>query len=138
MNSSANADGQAAPGLPRGGTPADDPGVLHRAKPASEPVGIKDTRWAPIVPYAARGLPIAAILMNSCVDTLPYELIESARIEGASDLRTYRSLILSIISQARVAVAIFSAPSAWNEFLLALHYVPNESLKTIPAGSVKG
>lgn len=99
-----------------------------------EAAGIKDTRWALIVPYAAMGLPIATFLMKSYMDSLPRELFEAARIDGASDLRTYRSLILPIIRPAMVTVAIFSALSAWNEFLLALLYVQNDSLKTIPTG----
>lgn len=99
-----------------------------------EAVGIKDTRWALIVPYAAMGLPIATFLMKSYMDSLPRELFEAARIDGASDLRTYRSLIVPIIRPAMVTVAIFSALSAWNEFLLALLYVQNDNLKTIPTG----
>ena len=72
--------------------------------------------------------------MKSYRDSLPRELFEAARIDGASDLRIYRSLIVPIIRPAMVTVAIFSALSAWNEFLLALLYVQNDSLKTIPTG----
>lgn len=97
-------------------------------------IGLKDTRLALIVPYAAMGLPIATFLMKSYMDSLPRELFESARMDGASDLQVYRRIVAPIIRPALVTVAIFSALTAWNEFLLALLYVQKESYKTIPAG----
>ena len=95
---------------------------------------LKDTRFALIIPYTAMGLPLAIWLVKTYIDSLPKELFEAARIDGASDLQTYRTLMLPIIRPALMNVIIFTALGAWNEFLLALLYIQNESLKTLPAG----
>jgi len=95
---------------------------------------LKDTRFALIIPYTAMGLPLAIWLVKAYIDSLPKELFEAARIDGASDLQTYRTLMLPIIRPALVNVVVFTALGAWNEFLLALLYIQNESLKTLPAG----
>ncbi len=95
---------------------------------------LKDTRLALIIPYTAMGLPLAIWLVKTYIDSIPKELFEAARIDGASDLQTYRTLMLPIIRPALVNVIIFTALGAWNEFLLAILYLQNESLKTLPAG----
>lgn len=99
-----------------------------------ELVYLKDTRWALIVPYTAMGIPLAVWLLKSYIDSLPKEIFESARVDGASDLAVYRLLMVPIIRPALVTVGIFSVLSAWNEFLLALLYVQDDALKTIPTG----
>ncbi|CAB4832049.1 unannotated protein [freshwater metagenome] len=97
-------------------------------------LNLKDTRWALIIPYAAMGIPLAIWLIKTYVDSLPKELFEAARIDGSTDLQTFRFLMLPIIRPALVTVGIFTALGAWNEFLLALLYIQDESLKTIPTG----
>jgi raffinose/stachyose/melibiose transport system permease protein len=95
---------------------------------------ITDTRWALIVPYIAMGLPLAVYLLKVYLDGLPEELFEAARIDGAGDLRIFRSVAAPLLRPGLATVAIFSALSAWNEFLLALLYIQDDSLKTIPTG----
>jgi raffinose/stachyose/melibiose transport system permease protein len=95
---------------------------------------LKDTRWALIIPYTAMGLPLAIWLLKAYLDSLPKELFEAARIDGAGDLRIYWSVVLPLVRSGMATVAIFSALAAWNEFLLALLYIQNDELKTIPVG----
>jgi raffinose/stachyose/melibiose transport system permease protein len=95
---------------------------------------ITDTRWALIIPYTAMGLPLATFLLKIFMDGLPEELFDAGRIDGASDLRTYRAIALPLLRPGLATVAIFSALAAWNEFLLALLYIQDDDLKTIPTG----
>ena len=95
---------------------------------------ITDTRQALIIPYTAMGLPLAIYLLKVYMDALPEELWDAARIDGAGDLRVFRSLALPLLRPGLATVAIFSALSSWNEFLLALLYIQDDSLKTIPTG----
>jgi len=95
---------------------------------------ITDTRWALIIPYTAMGLPLATFLLKVFMDGLPEELFDAARIDGASDLRTYSRVALPLLRPGLATVAIFSALAAWNEFLLALLYIQDDDLKTIPTG----
>ncbi len=97
-------------------------------------LAITDTRWALIIPYTAMGLPLATFLLKVFMDGLPEELFDAARIDGASDLRTYRQVALPLLRPGLATVAIFSALAAWNEFLLALLYIQDDDLKTIPTG----
>ena len=95
---------------------------------------ITDTRLALIIPYTAMGLPLAIYLLKVYLDALPEELFDAARIDGAGDLRVFRAVAMPLLVPGLATVAIFSALSAWNEFLLALLYIQDDALKTIPTG----
>jgi raffinose/stachyose/melibiose transport system permease protein len=97
-------------------------------------LNLKDTRLALIIPYAAMGLSLAVYLLKVYLDSLPKELFEAARVDGCSDLRMFTTLVLPLVRPGLATVAIFSALSAWNEFLLALLYITDDALKTIPTG----
>jgi raffinose/stachyose/melibiose transport system permease protein len=96
--------------------------------------GITDTLVALIVPYTAMGLPLATYLLKVYLDQLPDELFEAARIDGAGDGSMFRAVALPLLRPGLATVAIFSALASWNEFLLALLYIQNDDLKTIPTG----
>ncbi len=97
-------------------------------------LGIKDTRLALILPYTAMGLPLAIWLFRAYIQNLPKEIFEAARVDGAGDLRVYQTILLPMLKPGIATVAVFTALSAWNEFLLALVYIQNDDLKTIPTG----
>lgn len=95
---------------------------------------ITNTRLALIIPYVAMGLPLATYLLTVYLQALPVELFEAARIEGAGDLTLFRLIAMPLLRPGIATVAIFTALNAWNEFLLALLYVQDDALKTIPTG----
>jgi raffinose/stachyose/melibiose transport system permease protein len=97
-------------------------------------LAITDTRLALIIPYAAMGLSLAVYLLKVYLDALPDELFDAARIDGASDIGVFWNLALPLLRPGLATVAIFSALAAWNEFLLALLYIQDDALKTIPTG----
>jgi raffinose/stachyose/melibiose transport system permease protein len=97
-------------------------------------LAITDTRLALIIPYAAMGLSLAVYLLKVYLDALPDELFDAARIDGAGDGRVFWHLALPLLRPGLATVAIFSALAAWNEFLLALLYIQDDALKTIPTG----
>jgi raffinose/stachyose/melibiose transport system permease protein len=95
---------------------------------------LTDTRLALIIPYTAMGLPLAVWLLKAYLDGLPEELFDAARIDGASDLRLFTAIVAPLLRPGLATVAIFTTLSAWNEFLLALLYIQDDDLKTIPTG----
>lgn len=97
-------------------------------------MGISDTRWALIIPYIAMGIPLATYLLTVFLRALPAEVFEAARVDGASDLRMYSMIAMPLLRPGLATVAIFSTLNVWNEFLLALLYIQDNSLKTIPTG----
>ena len=97
-------------------------------------LAITDTRLALIIPYAAMGMSLAVYLLKVYLDALPEELFDAARIDGAGDWRMFSLIALPLLRPGLATVAIFSALAAWNEFLLALLYIQDDELKTIPTG----
>lgn len=95
---------------------------------------ILDTRFALIIPYTAMGIPLATFLLKTFLDGIPEELFEAARVDGAGDLRMFAVIALPLLRPGLATVAIFSALNTWNEFLLALLYIQDDELKTIPTG----
>ncbi|MAT18466.1 MAG: sugar permease [Leifsonia sp.] len=93
-----------------------------------------NTRWALIVPYIGLGLALAVFLLKAYLDSMPKELFEAARMDGAADLRMLFQIVLPLMTPGLATVAVFSILSTWNEFLLALLYVIDDDLRTIPAG----
>lgn len=77
----------------------------------------------------------AARAHSDCyLDALPEELFDAARIDSAGDFLVFRALALPLLRPGLATVAIFSAHAAWNEFQLALLYIKDDALKTIPTG----
>jgi len=95
---------------------------------------LKDQRFTWVLPYAGLGIPLATWLLKAYLDSLPKELFEAARVDGASDFGMYRIIALPLLKPGLATVAIFTALGSWNEFLLANIYIQDDDLKTIPAG----
>jgi ABC-type glycerol-3-phosphate transport system permease component len=95
-----------------------------------------NTYMAVIGPYVAFGLPFAILFLRFYFDTLPQELEEAARIDGAPTFIIYWRVLLPLTTPALATVAIFQALGAWNEFLLALLFLTRSDLRTLPTGAV--
>ena len=96
-------------------------------------LGLMDTYPVLIVPYAAFNLPIAVWILRSSILQIPYEIQESAMVDGASRFMVLRKIILPLLSPSIATVAILSAILSWNEFLFALS-LTRAAAKTAPVG----
>lgn len=96
--------------------------------------GLKDQRLTLVLPYAGLGIPLATWLLKAYLDSMPKELFEAARMDGATDFGMYRMVAAPLLKPGLSTVAIFAALGSWNEFLLATIYIQNDDFKTIPAG----
>lgn len=97
---------------------------------------LTDTLFAIIVPYIAFSFPLATVVLYGFYRTIPFELEESACIDGASIYRIFAQIILPLMKPAISTLIIFQFMSHWNEFTLALILISRESLKTLPLGLV--
>jgi multiple sugar transport system permease protein len=95
-------------------------------------IGWIDTLWPLIVP--AIFTPWGTFLMRQFMVTLPKELEDAARIDGASFFRIYRSIILPLIKPALATLGIFTFLGTWNNFLWPLIIISSLNMKTIPLG----
>jgi alpha-glucoside transport system permease protein len=85
-------------------------------------VGIFDTVLSLILFHTAFALPFAIFLMRNFFVGIPKDLLESARIDGASELRIFVRLILPLGLPAIASLAIFQFLWTWNDFLVALTF----------------
>jgi alpha-glucoside transport system permease protein len=85
-------------------------------------VGLFDTALALILFHSAFGLPFAIFLLRNFFVGIPKDLLESARIDGASELRIFLRLVLPLGLPAIASLAIFQFLWTWNDFLVALTF----------------
>jgi raffinose/stachyose/melibiose transport system permease protein len=98
-------------------------------------MNLNNTHLALILPYTAGSLPLAVVLFRNYFAGLPNELIDAARIDGATDFDIYARILMPLTRPVVGAVGIFTFVGAWNEFFLALVFVQRKELYTLPLGS---
>ncbi len=88
------------------------------------------TLW---ISHTAFGLPLAIYLLRNYIGNLPREVLESARIDGASHLQTFLRIILPLSVPALASFAIFQFLCVWNDLLVALYLGPDgETDRVLP------
>jgi len=90
--------------------------------------------YYPLVIPAFFGSAFNIFLLRQFYMTIPNEMIEAARMEGASHFYIWRKIGLPLTKPAMATVAIFSFNGAWNDFLGPLLYVNDEKLYTLQLG----
>jgi alpha-1,4-digalacturonate transport system permease protein len=93
-------------------------------------LGMVNTYWGMIIPAAAT--PTGVFVIRQYMLTIPDELIESARIDGAGEFKIYARIVLPLARPALAVVAIFSVLWRWNDFLWPLLIAQEERLYTLP------
>jgi len=101
---------------------------LHKAIPA---IGA-DTYFGIVAPSAIQVFGI--FLMRQFLRAVPDEILESARMDGASELRILRSIIFPIALPGMATLAIFTFLGAWNDFLWPLIVTNSDEMRTMPVG----
>ena len=94
--------------------------------------GLLDTRLGLICIYTAMGLPSTVFILASFFRTLPIELEQAARIDGASEARTMWSIMLPLARPAIVIAAIHNAVPIWNDFFFPLVFIQSDGKRTLP------
>lgn len=97
-------------------------------------LGILNSHWALIATYTAMGLPSTIFIMTGFIRTLPRELEDAARMDGASEARIMWSVMLPLCRPAMVIAAIYNLVPIWNDFFFPLVFIQNDALKTLPQG----
>ncbi|TMP97691.1 MAG: carbohydrate ABC transporter permease [Verrucomicrobia bacterium] len=101
-----------------------------------ETFGIHDSLWALILPYTAQNLPVAILLFAAFFASLPGELEEAARLEGVGTARFCFSILLPVARPAVATIVVISCLSTWNEFLMAMLFIVDPGMKTLPVGMI--
>lgn len=91
-----------------------------------------NTHQGLIAVYTVWSLPFALWMLRSYIAGIPFDLEEAAAMDGASRLRTLRTVILPLLAPGLVATALFTFISSWNEFFFALVLIQDPELETLP------
>jgi multiple sugar transport system permease protein len=94
--------------------------------------GLHDNPWSVIAALVTFATPYAIFIFQEYGRSIPLELDESARIDGASPLQVYFSIYLPLMAPALVAVGTYALLLAWNEYLYQFLLLSNKQSMTVP------
>jgi len=92
-------------------------------------LGLIDNYFAHILPVIT--MPVALFLIKQFIDQTPNELIESAKIDGASEMQVFLKIIVPLILPALATVGMLSFQVIWNDAITSATYFDDESMRTI-------
>ena len=97
-------------------------------------LGLIDSLLGLIFFYTAMSLPATVFILTGFLRSLPKELEDSARMDGASELRIMLDIMVPLISPALVIAGIYSAVPIWNDFFFPLIFIQSPEWKTLAQG----
>ena len=95
-------------------------------------LGLNNNLLAVILPTV--GWPFGIFLMKQFSETIPTEMLEAARIDGASEVRTFVSIVFPMVKPGVGALAIFTFVNTWNDYFLQLIMLQRREVLTISTG----
>lgn len=99
-------------------------------------LNLVNTHLALILIYIAQGLPLAIFVLTPFMRQLPHDLLDAARIDGASELRIFR-LMVPLVRPALATVAAFTIIPVWNDLWFPLIIAPGASTRTVTLGAMQ-
>lgn len=90
-----------------------------------------NTFWGVILFYLAGQMPFSIFMMTGFMKTVPVEIEQAARIDGAGILQIFGRIVLPILKPAAVTLAVLRTLIIWNDFLLPRLFLQKKTLQTI-------
>jgi multiple sugar transport system permease protein len=87
-----------------------------------------------ILADSSHGIPFAILIMRAFLGSLPSEVIEAARVDGAGQIRTFFSIVLPMSRNAMITAALFTFLFTWSDFLFALTLTTTEDVRPVTLG----
>jgi ABC-type glycerol-3-phosphate transport system permease component len=97
-------------------------------------LGLLDTYIILVIIYLALGLPLVIWVLFGYFDTVPREIDEAARIDGAGPIRLLLQILVPMSLPGLVTTGLLAFIAAWNEFMFALAFTSDIRHQTIPVG----
>lgn len=97
-------------------------------------VGIFDSKLALILTYPTFLIPFCTWLLMGYFRSIPFELEESALVDGATRWQILTKVVLPLAVPGLISAGIFAFTLAWNEFIYALTFIQSSENKTLPVG----
>jgi multiple sugar transport system permease protein len=99
-------------------------------------LGLNDTLTSVILTYPTLLVPFCAWLLMGYFRSVPHELEDAARIDGATRLQTMFKVFLPLCTPGFISAGIFAFTLAQNEFLYALIFLTQTDVRTVPVGAI--
>ena len=87
-----------------------------------------------ILIYTTFHSPFCIYMMKNAFDTVPNELLESAKLDGGGNLKIFSKVCLPLTWTSIATIAVYSAYTTWNDYLIALVFANSSSIKTFNVG----
>ncbi len=100
-------------------------------------IGLSNNLWGLILPYLTFSLPTCVFIMTGFFRSIPNELLESACIDGCSIYRIFFSICLPLSRTGLFVTGLMTFIGNWNELLLALVFISDDTKKTLPVALTK-
>jgi ABC-type glycerol-3-phosphate transport system permease component len=100
-------------------------------------IRLVNTYWSAIIIYTGLILPFSVYLLRNFFVTLPSSIIDSARIDGCSNMGIFLRIMLPLSKSAVITLIIVNSLWVWNELLIAMIFLQREELRTLMAGLIR-
>jgi ABC-type glycerol-3-phosphate transport system permease component len=94
-------------------------------------LGLINSTWGLILPYQTLALAVSVFIMRGVFETIPKELTESARVDGAGSFMILRRIMLPLVRNGVIVVLITNFIAAWGEWLLANTLTNDQEQRTL-------
>ncbi|MES4907677.1 MULTISPECIES: carbohydrate ABC transporter permease [unclassified Streptomyces] len=108
--------------------------VANALYSAYNDLGLLNSYLGLILADSTAGVPFAIIIMRAFMRSIPREIIEAARVDGAGRLRVFRSVVLPVSTNALITAAVFTFLFTWSDFLFALTLTTTQTVQPITLG----
>jgi multiple sugar transport system permease protein len=108
--------------------------LLISLYPLLQSVGLLDTRIGLVIAYIVLALPSGTYMLYSYFVSIPTEIIEAARADGAGELFIFHRIVLPLAIPALVTVGLYAFMWAWNDLLFALTLITSGDKRTVGPG----
>ena len=95
-------------------------------------LGLVNKTWGLVFPYVTLGLALSVFIMRGMFETVPKEMADAARIDGAGPVRMLLGVMLPLVSNGIVVVIVVNFVTAWGKYPLASTLMDDQSSRTLP------
>ncbi|MEY9968508.1 multiple sugar transport system permease protein [Streptacidiphilus sp. MAP12-16] len=108
--------------------------VANALYSAYNDLGLLNSYLGLILADSTAGVPFAIIVLRSFMQSIPGEITEAARVDGAGRLRVFRAVVLPMSANALITAALFTFLFTWSDFLFALTLTTTETVRPVTVG----
>lgn len=99
-------------------------------------IGLRNTWWGLVLPYAALNLPWGLLIMRGAFSTIPLDIRDAAVIDGCNEFQFWYRVMLPITRPALAATSVITFVFAWQEYMFVSTLITKNEWQTLPVGIV--